>query len=416
MSLRKHLQRLELERSAPRARAPEPRPSSTLDELRARMAEILSRPPTASAAAVLSQRLPLEQACAELGFECVENEQGVFFRRQLLLGGSERVGNFPVTGIAGVDCRILSLLALDPSLAGCRPGAALFLDTETTGLGGGSGTVAFLVGLMFSDESGCWFEQLLLGGPEQETALLCALGKRLSACEMVVSFNGKSFDWPLLLGRYVMSGLPRPENRPHLDLLHVARRIHAQRSMRCNLKMLESEVLGFVRGEDLDGAEVAQYYGHFLRSGDASGLAAVVEHNRWDVLSMGALMALYGEAAPGLLAPDLVGFARTLLRSKALEEAQRAVQQALSAGAGAHALRVRADVYRALGDHAAAVGDLEAVAAEVDDAKLRLELAKLYEHRMRSPERALGMLELGVAERPEQAERRRLRLRRKLER
>jgi hypothetical protein len=416
MSLRKHLQRLDLGPPASRARVNQAPPSASLDELRSRMAEILSRPPTVGAAPVFSQRLPLELACAELGFEWVENERGGYFRRQLLLGGSERVGNFPVTGVAGVDCRILSLLALDPSLAGCRPGAALFLDTETTGLGGGAGTLAFLVGLLYSDESGCWFEQLLLGDPEQEPALLCALEKRLLNCEMVVSFNGKSFDLPLLFGRYVMNGLQRPANRPHLDLLHVARRIHAQRLLRCNLKMLESEVLGFVRGEDLDGAEVAQYYGHFLRSGDASGLAPVVEHNRWDVLSMAALMALYGEATPGLVAHDLVGFARTLLRSKALAEAQTALQQALTAGAGAQALRVRADVYRALGDHAAAVGDLEAVVAELDDAKVRLELAKLYEHRMRSPERALGMLERGVAERPEQAERRRMRLRRKLER
>jgi hypothetical protein len=256
---------------------------------------------------------------------------------------------------------------------------------------------------------------VLLAGPEQELGLLEICKQRVEAATLLVSFNGKAFDWPLLAGRFVMNGLPAPRPAAHLDLLHVARRIHGQRLARCNLKHLESHVLGYVREEDLEGALVAERYLEYLRSQEAALLAQVVEHNRWDVLTMGALVNLYGQALPRLPADDLVAMARTLLRSRAHDRARVLLGHAVQAGAGAAAWRVRADLHRAHGEHEQRAVELERVHEQGDDPKLRLELAKLYEHKLRLHRRALELLRLGLAESAEQSARREQRLLRKLE-
>jgi hypothetical protein len=212
----------------------------------------------------------------------------------------------------------------------------------------------------------------------------------------------------------IMNRLPRLPERPHLDLLHVARRLHRERLGRCNLKRLESLVLGFERGPDLDGSQVAAVYGHFLRSGDPAGVAAVVAHNLWDVVSMLGLVGLYGQRSPALPGLDLAGLARTLRRAGATREAERAAEAACAGGGGIDALRIRAELAKARGDSLGAIRDLEQVCAEIDDPAGRLELAKLYEHQLQRPARALEWLAQGTSESPDADARRRARLARKL--
>jgi DNA polymerase III epsilon subunit-like protein len=231
---------------------------------------------------------------------------------------------------------------------------------------------------------------------------------------MIVSFNGKAFDWPLLAGRFVMNGQPAPRPPPHLDLLHVARRIHGGRLERCNLKHLESHVLGYVREEDIEGALVAERYLQYLRSSEAALLGQVIEHNRWDVLSMAALLNLYGQPLPRLPAADLVSLARTLLRARSLDRAAVLLGHALHAGAGLDALCVRAELSRARGDHGGRAEDLEQAHDGLGDPKIRLELCKLYEHKLRRHERALQLLQLGLPEPEERSQRREQRLLKKL--
>ncbi|HVU05430.1 MAG TPA: ribonuclease H-like domain-containing protein [Polyangiaceae bacterium] len=379
---------------------------SALSKLRREMAEILERPPT-----VAGPRPELR--VDELPFSRVETESGPLYVRRERLAPSHHVGTIPVDAALAAKPELLSLLALDPSLAETDVARALFLDTETTGLGG-SGTIAFVVGLALFEEGSLVIEQLLLRTPSEERPLLEHVGRLVEGASLLVTFNGKAFDVPTLSGRFVLNRLPVPPPRPHLDLLHVARRIHRARIRSCTLKSLESEILGFVRDADIDGGDVAPRYGHYLRTGDESALVPVVEHNAWDVVSMAALVGLYGEPLGTLHAEDLVGLSRTFRRARALDRAEEAAELSVRRGAGAEGLRARGEIAKARGDLRRALEDFEELARSVDDERARLELAKLYEHWVKSPEQALAVTALGTGEAPVAHQKRRARLEKKV--
>jgi hypothetical protein len=159
---------------------------------------------------------------------------------------------------------------------------------------------------------------------------------------------------------------------------------------------------------------------HFLRTGDTGALLGVVDHNAWDVVAMAALVGLYGEPLESTLLepPDLVGVARTLARAGKKDVAYDVATRALDASAerawGAESLRARAEIAKARGDRARALADFEALAESVDCPKVRLELAKLYEHFVKEPGRALAVLARGTSEEPARAERRATRLQKKV--
>jgi uncharacterized protein YprB with RNaseH-like and TPR domain len=378
-----------------------------IEQLRAKMAEILERPRFKA-----PLRPPADPSETALPFTREETPAGPLYRRSLVLPRSHHVGRMPVDAAFSSRAELLALLALDPELAKTDVKRALFIDTETTGLGG-AGALAFLLGMAWFDAEGRLnVEQLLLRSPADEPAQLAVLSERLAGAELLVSYNGKAFDWPLLKGRYVMNRREIPRELPHLDLLHVGRRLHRARLGACRLKTLESEVLGFERGVDVEGADVPARYAHFLRTGDEQALREVVDHNAWDVVSMAALVGLYGEPFDLLHGDDLVGFARTMQRAGALSIAERAADRALELGA-TRALKVRGDVHKARGDRLRALRDFEALSEELDDAAVRLELVKLYEHFVKDPTRALSLLEQGTGEAVEAAEKRRQRLLRK---
>ncbi|MEO7032808.1 MAG: ribonuclease H-like domain-containing protein [Polyangiaceae bacterium] len=402
--------------SAPEPASPAaPNRASTLAGLREKMAGILEQ----SGPEPRPRPAPVQADDANLGwvlpFVREERESGPLFRRHQVLEPSHHVGRMPVDAAATSRAELLGLLALDPRVSAADPRRALYFDTETTGLGGGAGVLAFLVGLAwFDDELRLHSEQLLLRSPAEELPLLEAFAERLEASDLLVSYNGKAFDLPLLNGRMVMNHRPKLPERAHLDLLHVARRLHKGRLGACRLISLESEVLGFVRGPDIAGVDIAPRYAHFLRSGDESALEAVVEHNARDVVSMAALVGLYGEPFDMLHERDLLGLARTLKRARAFDEAERAAAIALERGAGPEARRAHGEIAKARGDRTQALAHFEAFAAEVDDPAVRLELAKLYEHHVRAPISALGWALQGTSEDSERAERRRARLAQKI--
>ena len=378
-----------------------------LSELRRKMAEVLGRP--------VAPRPLADPSATRLPFAPMETRSGLVYRRLERLAPSHHVGRIPVDAAAAASAELLALLALDPSLAGVRFERALFLDTETTGLGG-AGVLPFLVGLAWFDDGRLVLEQLLLRRPVDEPGLLEHLRGVVERAQVLVTYNGKAFDLPMLAGRYVMNRLPALPARAHLDLLHLGRRLHKKRIGACRLITLESRVLGFERGPDIEGVDVAARYGHFLRSGDEASLEAVVAHNAWDVLSMAALLGLYGEPLELLPAEDLVGLARTLHRAGALEAAAEAADVAVLRDSSVGARRVRGEIAKARGDRRAALADFESLLAEVDEPSLRLELAKLYEHYVKSPERALAVLERGTGEGETAELRRKARLERKAQR
>src|SRR5678816_4547636 len=290
------------------ARLPKPSTSSReaiLDDLRERMRRVLERTTVVPRA---SQPVTAEDTDFRLPFFAEETELGTLHRRVMRLSPAHRTGRAPAYASKDADCTLLSLLALDASLSNIDASRALFLDTETTGLAGGTGTVAFLVGLAAFDEHGLFVEQLLVRNLGEEAPMLSHVHKRICDSSMLVTFNGKAFDMPLLRTRFAMARLDSPPDRPHLDLLHVARRVHRKKS---KLTMLEENVLGYVRVDDVPSGEVSARYLHFLRTGYETSLLGVCEHNVQDVISMTALMGLYGEPLESsTLAPsDLVGVA-----------------------------------------------------------------------------------------------------------
>jgi uncharacterized protein len=205
----------------------------------------------------------------------------------------------------------------------------LFLDTETTGLSGGTGTVAFLVGLAWRDGDGLALVQYFLGDFDQESALLWAVGQCVQEAGVLISYNGRSFDWPLLQTRLVLRRASW-RSPPHLDLLTLARRIFRPRLPDCALQTLEQAVLDLHRADDLPGSLIPSRYFAWLRGGDPHVLDPVFIHNRQDVLSMALLLARFEAVLRGsdeLHPLDRFGRARFLeargFREQAVDEYRR---------------------------------------------------------------------------------------------
>jgi uncharacterized protein YprB with RNaseH-like and TPR domain len=175
----------------------------------------------------------------------------------------------------------------------------MFFDLETTGLSGGAGTLAFLVGCAWFDDDGAFVtRQFLLARHADERMLLEAVAAELGRAGALVSFNGKSFDAPLLESRYLFHRLSwSGREMPHLDVLHPARRFWKRKASTlsdessCSLVALEKQLVGLRRRGDVPGFDIPGRYFQFVRSGDAAPLQAVLEHNRLDLLTLAALTA-----------------------------------------------------------------------------------------------------------------------------
>jgi hypothetical protein len=203
----------------------------------------------------------------------------------------------------------------------------IFLDTETTGLATAAGTIAFLIGLGWWEADRFRQVQLLLPDQGEERALLTALEATIPTRSWLVTYNGRSFDWPLIVARYRMARRSPPIHAGHLDLLPIVRRLFRHRMPDARLQTAEAEVLGLRRIGDVGGWEIPGRYLEFLRGGSAAGLVEVVRHNDQDVRSMAQLLAHLadGLADPGQrrTAPpgDLAGLSRAYAREHRLREA-----------------------------------------------------------------------------------------------
>jgi uncharacterized protein len=188
------------------------------------------------------------------------------------------------------DVRALRLLLPDATAEMGDPEQWLFLDTETTGLAGGSGTYAFLVGIAWWQDGGLEIEQFFLREQSEERALLFALRERIAERPILVTFNGKSFDWPLLETRFRMSRkISVPTPLAHLDFLHPARNLWRLRLGSVRLSELERHVLGWDRGADVLSGLIPQIYFDYVRGGSPERLLPVFHHNQMDLRGLAAL-------------------------------------------------------------------------------------------------------------------------------
>jgi uncharacterized protein YprB with RNaseH-like and TPR domain len=291
----------------------------------------------------------------------------------------------------------------------------LFLDTETTGLAGGTGTYAFLIGLAWWDAGGLQLEQLFMRDFSEEYSVLEELAARLAERPVLVTFNGKSFDWPLLENRFTMTrSIPTPRLAAHLDLLHPARALWKLRLGTVRLVDLERHVLdaprlGWNRDGDIASAMIPQYYFDYLRGGPAEPLVGVARHNQMDLRGLAALYgkidAMLDTQAPSAAEPnsvDLFGLSRYLHRRGERERAHETCARALDSGLPEE-FRPRASCELATmakrrGDHHHAAALWHELVNDPQDGLHACEqLAIHYERRAKDFVRAREFAQLGIA-------------------
>ena len=258
----------------------------------------------------------------------------------------------------------------------------LFLDTETTGLSGGTGTYAFLIGLAWWDSGGLQVEQLFMRDFPEEHSILHELSARLAERPVLVTFNGKTFDWPLLENRFTMTrAIKTPKLAAHLDLLHPSRalwklRLGSVRLVELERHVLDAPRLGWDRDDDVLSAMIPQHYFDYIRGGPAEPLAAVIRHNQMDLRGLAAILARIDgcstaaeRADEDVESLDLFGLSRFLHKRGDRERAHAACSQALDIGlagrtSAASARRELAQHAKRRGDHEHAVSLWQELAAE----------------------------------------------------
>jgi hypothetical protein len=307
--------------------------------------------------------------------------------------------------------RLDSALSLSPNLLG-RLGEGLtqehvhraaFLDIETTGLSGGTGTYAFLVGVGTFDGLSFRVRQFFLSEPGGERAMLSAVAETVERCECLVTYNGKSFDIPQLNTRYALARLAPPaDGLPHIDLLHPARRLFARRLESCRLADLERELIGLHRFGEPPSWMIPELYFAYVRRRDAGGLHPVFEHNHLDVVSLVAVLAHLDRVAGRSTAGDaasLLGIARWDEARGRLDEAighyEAAWRRDAEGDDGAFAALRLARLRRRRGEWAGCeevwLQELRSTRRPQRRVRACEELAKLAEHWERLPEKALEL-------------------------
>lgn len=329
----------------------------------------------------------------------VENERGEFFRVETDVHLDSFHGDVSLSRFRTVSPTSAAILSGEPGLSDFALDQAVFLDTETTGLAGGTGTAAFLVGLGWVDGDRFRVEQLFMRDYHEEAAMLRGMAERLARFRNVVTFNGRLFDMPLLEARCRLSRERFPlEAAPHLDLLHPARRLWKARLESCRLQVLERRLLGLARRGDVAGEEIPRLYFDYVRGRDARALAGVFEHNRLDIVSLAALAVHacgWVEESRAEHPLDIVSLARVLERAALGARSQAEYRRALDGGnatARLGALVALASCAKRSGDHDGALRLWELAAAEGDGRALR-EVAMHHEHRRRDYGAALAVVE-----------------------
>lgn len=409
MSLKRRLARLRSAGSGPvRPAAPPPVAAPPAPEDEARQARVsklrgLLSQMISDEKRRLRDRVPVvEEPLEPLPGEEVTTPLGRMHRVSCYLEPHHHHGRVPVAGALGACPRALAKLALDPDIEHVDPRKLLYLDTETTGLSGGTGTIPFLIGLAWFEDESLRVEQLLLKAPGEEAPMLARLAERIEAASGVVTYNGKSYDWPLLRNRFVLNRVRVQTPAAHLDLLHCARRVFKRRLGKVRLVNMEEQVLGFRRERDVDGSEIPDLFWEYVRGADGSTLAPVIEHNANDVIALAAIMGVlaerYDHLAPEHEPADQLGVAAVAARADDKERAARYAKAAAEGGGPrdvtADALWLASELARERDDHDARRELLhKGLEAAGDDtiraARFHLALAKLYEHKTKDFELAL---------------------------
>ena len=299
-----------------------------------------------------------------------------------------------------IDFGIIAEWAELPRLSKSTMRDIVFLDTETTGLSGGSGTLAFMVGIGYWIEDRFQVTQFFLRDPSEEAVMLENLTKFVASFPIIATFNGKSFDIPLLNTRHILNRIPSPfADKSHLDLLHLARRIWKNRLPNRSLAHLETEILGLKRSkEEVPGWMIPEMYLTYLKTGDAIPMKGIFYHNNMDIVSLAALLIHLSDllcrpfsfSEPQSL--DIFAIAQLYEKFNRLDEALLLYEYSQEIGLPDHFQKTTlyqfANIYRKTDQWEKAVQVWER-AAQNNDIQAYIELAKFYEHQRKDNHLAL---------------------------
>lgn len=275
--------------------------------------------------------------------QVVSNDFGEHFQTERLFAARKQHGSADIGALAELPETFLDAVG-DGEIPPASPRRWAFLDTETTGLMGGSGTYAFLIGVGRITAEGFRVRQFFMREYAEERSLLAALESHLAEFDVLITYNGKSYDQPLLETRYRMTRHRPPFARlSHLDLLHGARRLWKLRLESCRLIQLEQEILGVYREGDLPGELIPYVYFEYLRSREAQRLVPIFHHNAMDILTLACLTAIVPAAFRSTdsdslsrvgvhRGEDLAGIARWLLAAGEHEQSLALFKRAVDTG------------------------------------------------------------------------------------
>jgi uncharacterized protein YprB with RNaseH-like and TPR domain len=348
-----------------------------------------------------------------LSGEVVRTPYGAHFETERTWERHRRHGSVGIADLNDLPLDLLDALS-DGAIANTPPEKWAFLDTETTGLG--PGACAFLVGVGSIDSTGFRLRQFFLRDFAEEPSLLWRLAEYLAQFDALITYNGRTFDQPLLEGRYRLARTPHPFGRlPHLDLLFGARRLWKLRLDSCRLIDLETEILGAERQGDLPGELIPYYYLEYQRTEQAIRLVPIFHHNALDILSLACLTAVVPAVfrAPHDAAlhhgADLIGLARWLCDAKRGDEALTLLRRSIAMGLPDRLLfRTLWDIAqqeRRRGGTDAALAVWRDLSTVRNPYRVRalVEMAKHYERREKNPAAALEATReaLALADSPE---------------
>jgi hypothetical protein len=379
--------------------------------LRHRMARVMEECAEKYEAPAPPQRFHIEEW---MPGEEIETSQGKHFESETFYGRHRRHGSAYIGSLAELPRDLLEIIS-GGTVRDIPPEDWAFLDTETTGLAGGTGTCAFLVGVGRITPEGFRVRQFFMRDYGEEASLLDALSRHLAAFRVMITYNGRAFDQPLLETRYRLNRARAPfEKFVHLDLLHGARQLWKLRFDSCRLVELEQQVLGVERQGDLPGALIPYVYFEYLRTGEMARLLPVFHHNAIDILTLACLTGIVPYAfkdpegkdpagAPLRNGAEMAGVARWLRNAGEIEQARTLFRRAIDAGLPDEILFQTlwhvAALERKLGCDEAALGIWSDLAAAKNPFRSRAleELAKHYEHRQKQYALALGAAQAAIA-------------------
>jgi uncharacterized protein len=349
--------------------------------------------------------------------QVIENEFGQHFQTERLFAGHKNHGSADVGALVDLPHDLLEALG-GGDIRAVPPKRWAFLDTETTGLAGGSGTYAFLIGVGRITREGFAVRQFFMREYAEERSILAALQAHLNDFDVLITYNGKSYDQPLLETRYLLARHKTPFARlDHLDLLHGARRLWKLRLATCRLMQLEEQILGVYREGDLPGELIPYVYFEYLRSREAQRLVPIFHHNAMDILTLACLTAIVPAAFRATdsvslaqvgvrRGEDLAGIARWLLAAEEHEQALELLRRAVEAGLPDpllfRALWDIASLEKKLGRPSAALSVFTELATCTNEYRVCAleELAKYYEHEQRDYVLALNFTNQALAYQP----------------